>query len=436
MATLLIRNARIAQEDGTTIDGDVLCDNGVIHRIGDNIDQKTKESIDAEGRLLLPGVIDPQVHFREPGNEHKEDLASGSRAAVRGGVTSFLEMPNTSPATSSQAALDDKLKRAAEKCVANYGFFIGATPKNLDALNSAAPACGIKIFMGSSTGDLLVNDKRDLENIFANGDRLIAVHAENESRIRQRQQQFAGRTDPAAHSEIRDNQCGLLASELALELSTKYSRRLHILHLSTHEEVEMLRKNKPDWVTAEALPNHLLLNTSDYEKQGALVQMNPPIRQPQDNDALWKGLKDGILDFIATDHAPHTLEEKKQTYPKTPSGMPGVETSLPLMLTQMVNGKCTLAEIQKWMCYGPAQAYRIANKGKIIEGWDADLTLVDIEKTRPVRNEEIFSKSGWSPYAGWDLTGWPLYTIVGGHIVFENGQIRKGAHGQALQYTK
>ena len=285
MTTLLIRNARIAQEDGSKHDGDVLCINDKIERIANQIDYQADETIDAEGHLLLPGVIDPQVHFREPGNEHKENLGSGSRAAVRGGVTSFLEMPNTRPATTTQAALDDKLKRASEKCVANYGFFIGATAHNLDALNSVEPACGIKIFMGSSTGDLLVNDAKDLENIFAHGERLIAVHAEDEARIQARQQQFSDRTDAAAHSEIRDNECARLATELALSLSKKYSRRLHILHLSTHEEVDMLRRDKPEWVTAEALPNHLLLNIKDYEKQGALVQMNPPIRQPQDNEA-------------------------------------------------------------------------------------------------------------------------------------------------------
>ncbi len=436
MTTLLIRNARIAREDGSKQDGDVLSIDGKIERIASQIDYQADETIDAEGHLLLPGVIDPQVHFREPGNEHKENLGSGSRAAVRGGVTSFLEMPNTSPATTTQAALDDKLKRASEKCVANYGFFIGATVSNLDALNSVEPACGIKIFMGSSTGDLLVNDARDLENIFAHGERLIAVHAEDEARIQARQQQFSDRTDAAAHSEIRDNECARLATELALSLSKKYSRRLHILHLSTHEEVDMLRQDKPEWVTAEALPNHLLLNIKDYEQQGALVQMNPPIRQPQDNEALWQGLKDGVLDFVATDHAPHTLEEKQQPYPKTPSGMPGVETSLPLMLTEMKAGRCTLANIQKWMCYGPAEAYRISNKGRIIEGWDADLTLVNMDQPHPVLNEEVFSKTGWSPYAGRELVGWPIYTIVGGQIVFEKGSIRPGVHGQPLAYTK
>ncbi|GMR19590.1 MAG: dihydroorotase [Gammaproteobacteria bacterium] len=432
MSSLLIRNASIAHVDGSKQHGDVLCKDGCIDKIAASIDFQADEDIDAAGRLLLPGVIDPQVHFREPGNEHKEDLGSGSRAAARGGVTSFLEMPNTSPSTTSQAALDDKFARAREKCVVNYGFFIGATPDNLEAINTAHPVCGIKIFMGSSTGNLLVNQEKDLARIFGHGQRLIAVHAENEARITARQAEFADRHDVAAHSEIRDNKCALLATELALSLSRKYKRRLHILHLSTHEEVDLLRQDKPAWVSAEALPNHLLLNTADYESRGTLVQMNPPIRRPEDNAALWQGLHDGVLDIIATDHAPHTLEEKSQPYPKSPSGMPGVETSLPLMLTEMVAGRCTLAEIQKWMCYGPAQTYRIANKGKILEGWDADLTLVDIDNAKPVRNEEVFSRAGWSPYAGRELTGWPAYTLVGGRIVFDQGRIRPDSHGQAL----
>jgi dihydroorotase len=433
---LLIHNARIARPDGSTFEGDVACEDGRIARINPSITAAARETIDAGGKLLLPGVIDPQVHFREPGNEHKEDLSSGSRAAVRGGVTSFLEMPNTAPPTTTQAALDEKLVRAAQKSVANYGFFIGATPDNLEALNSVAPACGIKIFMGSSTGSLLVNRPEDLERIFANGTRLIAVHAEDEARIHARRAQFAGRTDPAAHSEIRDNETARLATDLALTLSKKYQRRLHILHLSTREEVAMLRVDKPAWVTAEVIPNHLLLNTGDYARLGTLVQMNPPIRTPADNAALWAGLHDGIIDFIATDHAPHTLEEKKKAYPNTPSGMPGVETSLPLMLTAMQQGRCTLAEIQKWMCFGPAEAYRIPNKGKILEGWDADLTLVDIEHSRPVRNEETFTKVHWSPWHGRELCGWPLYTIVNGEIAFDNGHIREQVRGQPLTYLR
>jgi dihydroorotase len=435
LPSLLIRNSRAAREDGTVVDADVYCDNGVIERIEPRIDAAADESIDASGLLLLPGVIDPQVHFREPGREHKEDLASGSRAAARGGVTSFLEMPNTDPPTVNQAALDDKLARAAKKCVVNYGFFIGATPDNLDSINHAAPTCGIKIFMGASTGSLLVDREEDLERIFANGTRLIAVHAEDEARIRERQQQYADRRDPAVHSEIRDNECALLATKRALALSKKYRRRLHILHLSTHEEVELLRRDKPSWVTAEVIPNHLLLNVGDYARLGTLAQMNPPIRTARDNASLWQGLRDGIVDFIATDHAPHTLDEKRAPYPKSPSGMPGVETSLPLMLTEMRAGKCKLAEIQKWMCRAPAEAYGIPNKGRLLPGYDADLTLVDLQTYRPVRNEETYTRVRWSPFAGRRLTGWPVYTIVGGRVVFDRDHIRDGILGRALRFA-
>ncbi len=435
MPTLLVRNARIAGPEGAITEGDLLCRDGRIERIAPGLDIKADESLDANGLLCLPGVMDPQVHFREPGKEYKENLASGSRAAAAGGVTSFLEMPNTDPPTVSQAALDDKLKRAAAGSVVNYGFFIGATPNNLAEINSASPACGIKIFMGASTGSLLVDRDEDLERIFANGTRLIAVHAEDEARIRDRKAQFANRSDPKAHSELRDAECALRATEKALALSKKYRRRLHILHLSTGVEAELLRHDKPAWVTAEVIPNHLFLNVEDYERLGTLVQMNPPIRARADNETLWQALRDGVIDFLATDHAPHTLEEKAQGFPKAPAGMPGVETSLPLMLTAMKQGRCTLADIQKWMCFGPAQAYGVANKGKIIEGWDADLTLVDIEHHRPVRNEEMFTKVRWSPFAGRELTGWPVYTIVGGRIVFERGRIREDVRGKPLQFV-
>ena len=434
MYSLLIVNAQVAQPDGSVVAADVACEHGRIARIESGMQAAAAETIDAQGALLMPGVIDPHVHFREPGKEYKEDLASGSRAAARGGVTSFLEMPNTEPATTNQAALDEKLARAAISSVVNYGFFIGATPDNLGDINTAGPVAGIKIFMGCSTGNLLVHKDEDLERIFANGERLIVVHAEDEARIHARKQEFAGRRDAAAHSLIRDNLCALRASERALGLSKKYRRPLHILHVSTRDEVELLRRDKPAWVKAEAIPNHLLLNDSEYEKQGGRVQMNPPIRTRIDNVALWAALHVGVIDFIGTDHAPHTLAEKDAPFPQTPSGMPGVETALPLMLTQMRAGQCSLQEILRWMCSGPAQAYRIANKGEVREGWDADLTLVDLDRKKTVRNDELFTKCRWSPYAGCELIGWPLYTVVGGQIVFERGRIRPNVRGRALRF--
>jgi len=434
--SLLIRHAEIILPNGESMIGDVLTQGRQIIQLGQEITNASpSHEIDARGLTLLPGVIDPQVHFREPGLEHKEDLFTASCACAKGGVTSFLEMPNTRPLTISQSALDDKLQRAASKCLVNYGFFIGATGDNLPDLLSASPTPGIKVFMGSMHGQLLVSQEEVLEAIFAQGNRLIAVHAEDQARINQRKQEFAGIEDPAIHSQIQDNQAALLATQLALKLSKKYQRRLHILHMSTAEEAELLRHDKPSWVTAEVTPQHLLLNTSAYATIGSLAQMNPPLRSPHDNEVLWQALRDGIIDFIATDHAPHTLAEKAQTYPNTPSGMPGVETSLLLMLTAAMAGKCTVAQVVQWMSKAVAVAYGIPNKGEISPGYDADLVLVDLKNYREVKREEVLSKCGWSPFEGWNLTGWPVITIVGGEVVYDHGRLNTQVHGQALTFS-
>lgn len=434
--SLLIRHAEIILPNGESMIGDVLTQGRQIIQLGQEITNASpSHEIDARGLTLLPGVIDPQVHFREPGLEHKEDLFTASCACAKGGVTSFLEMPNTRPLTISQSALDDKLQRAASKCLVNYGFFIGATGDNLPDLLSASPTPGIKVFMGSMHGQLLVSQEEVLEAIFAQGNRLIAVHAEDQARINQRKQEFAGIEDPAIHSQIQDNQAALLATQLALKLSKKYQRRLHILHMSTAEEAELLRHDKPSWVTAEVTPQHLLLNTSAYATIGSLAQMNPPLRSPHDNEVLWQALRDGIIDFIATDHAPHTLAEKAQTYPNTPSGMPGVETSLLLMLTAAMAGKCTVAQVVQWMSKAVAVAYGIPNKGEISPGYDADLVLVDLKNYREVKREEVLSKCGWSPFEGWNLTGWPVITIVGGEVVYDHGRLNTQIRGQALTFS-
>lgn len=433
-SALSIRRARVLHPDGTLSVADVLVRGKTIAEVASEISVTDALEIDGTGLTLLPGAIDPQVHFREPGLEYKEDLFTASCACAKGGVTSFLEMPNTKPLTTNQAALDDKLQRAASKCLVNYGFFIGATADNLSELVSVNPACGIKIFMGSMKGPLLVNDDAVLEKIFATGDRLIAVHAEDPARIAERRSQFAGINDPAIHSQIQDSQAALLATQKALSLSKKYQRRLHILHLSTAEEAELLRRDKPAWVTAEVTPQHLLLNTEAYATLGSKAQMNPPLRSPRDNEILWQALLDGVLDFIATDHAPHTLEEKAKDYPDTPSGMPGVETSLPLMLTQAAQGRCTVAQVANWMSAAPAKAYRISNKGAIAPGYDADLVLVDLENYRPVLAENLSTKCGWSPFEGWSLTGWPVVTIVGGRVAFDRGQLNLEVRGDALKF--
>jgi dihydroorotase len=432
---LLIHSSRILLPNGDFLVGDVEIDRGKIVNVAPEIAATDSTTIiDAKGLTLLPGVIDPQVHFREPGLEHKEDLFTASCACAKGGVTSFLEMPNTRPLTTTQADLDDKLRRAQDKCLVNYGFFIGATAENLPDLLTAKPTCGIKIFMGSAHGALLVSREAELEPIFAKGDRLIAVHAEDQARIVDRKKQYANITDPAIHSVIQDEQAALNATKLALKLSKKYQRRLHILHLSTGIEAEWLRQDKPSWVTAEVTPQHLLLNTDAYAKIGTLAQMNPPLRSPENNEILWQALLDGVIDFIATDHAPHTLEEKAQGYPHTPSGMPGVETSLPLMLTQAMQGKCSIVQVANWMSTAVAKAYKIPNKGAIEPGYDADLVLVDLNNYRPVLREELQTKCGWSPFEGWNLTGFPVITIVGGEIAYERGKLNTQVRGKALSF--
>ncbi len=434
-SSLLIRHATILLPKGEFLVGDLLVRDRAIVEVAPEIAASGIKEIDATGLTLLPGVIDPQVHFREPGLEHKEDLFTASCACAKGGVTSFLEMPNTRPLTITQEALDDKLQRAAQKCVVNYGFFIGATAENLPDLLTANPTPGIKIFMGSMHGPLLVDTEAALEAIFAQGKRLIAVHAEDRARIEQRRSQFAGIHEPKIHSQIQDNQAALLATQLAVKLANKYQRRLHILHMSTAEEADFLRQDKPSWVTAEVTPQHLLLNTNAYDTIGTWAQMNPPLRSPHDNEVLWQALLDGVIDFIATDHAPHTLEEKAQEYPNTPSGMPGVETSLPLMLTAAMEGRCTVAQVAHWMSTAVAKGYKIANKGAIAPGYDADLVLVDLNTYRPVVREELLTKCGWSPFEGWNLTGWPVITIVGGQIVYENGKVNTEVRGEALEFA-
>ncbi len=459
--SILIRQSTIIGPDRQTLLGDVYIRHGKIGAIAPSIDlaevsadDQPLEIIEASGLTLMAGVIDPQVHFREPGLEHKEDLRSASHACAKGGVTSFLEMPNTRPLTITQAALDDKLSRAASKSVVNYGFFIGATGKVLPDLLTANPTCGIKIFMGSMHGDLLIDQEELLDRIFSQGDRLIAVHAEDQARIAQRRIEFADSKDPAKHSLIQDNQAALNATKLAVKLSKKYQRRLHILHMSTGEEADFLRQDKPAWVTAEVTPQHLLMNIGAYEKIGSLAQMNPPLRSPRDQEILWQALLDGVIDFIATDHAPHTLAEKglaasletstqsEKSSADTvllepanvPSGMPGVETSMPLMLTEAMKGRCTVHQVSEWMSRNVAKAYKIANKGEIRIGWDADLVLVDLNNYKPVRNEDLLTKCGWSSFAGWELTGWAVTTIVGGQVVFANGKVNPDMRGQALQF--
>jgi dihydroorotase len=383
------------------------------------------EIIDARGLHLLPGVIDDQVHFREPGLTHKEDLATAGRACAKGGVTTFLEMPNTSPAATTQARLDEKLALAAEKSLVNYGFYIGATASNLADLCSARRTPGIKIFIGSSTGDLLVDDQTALEKIFAATRLPITAHCEDESTIRANSTRLGEPHDVADHSRIRDHQAAIVATRRALDLAFQYRHRFHVLHVSTAAEAELLADHR-GLITGEACPHHLLFNTDDYARLGTLVQINPSLKSRADNLALWQALRENRLQVVATDHAPHTLEEKHRPYPASPSGIPAVENSLALMLNEARRGRCTLRDVVDWMCDAPARVWDIVGKGRIAVGYDADLVLVDLERSAEICNENQMTKCGWSPWHGTTLTGWPVRTWVLGHEVFRDGKFASG----------
>ena len=434
-SSLTIRNADVVLP-GNVKRTDVSVINGVINAIGSEIPE-VGEVIDAEGLFLIPGIIDPQVHFREPGANHKEDLHSGSCAAAAGGVTSFLDMPNNNPPVTTIKRMAEKKQLAAEKSVVNYGFFIGATPDNLDELNAVENVCGIKIFMGASTGDLLVDDPDILESIFANGTKLIAVHAEDESILQANRKLMKDFDDVRVHSRIRDESAALSATKLAVRLSLKYQRRLHILHLTTEEECDFLRTlPREHHISTEVCPQHLMLTSPEcYEHLGTKAQMNPPIRTKRHTVALWQALKDGIIDCIATDHAPHTLAEKEQPYGKSPSGMPGVETSLALMLDRVNRDLCTLPEVVYWMSESPAKLYKMHGKGRIEVGQDADLALIDMSLKKKVTNGKLHTRVNWSPFDGIELQGWPVRTIVNGQTVFLNGEVNKSVRGKEIFFA-
>lgn len=416
-ARLLIRDAQVVDPDGVRranvlVEGDRIIDPDAPATAA------CHEVLDASGLLLMPGVIDDQVHFREPGLEYKEDLSSGSRACARGGVTTFLDMPNTRPATTTRSLLHDKLERAGRCALVNYGFFIGATTTNLEELRAADRTPGIKIFIGSSTGDLLVDEQEALERIFAGVTLPITAHCEDEATVRANAARLAGTTDVRDHSRIRDHAAALIATKRGVGLALRHGRRFHVLHVSTGGEVDFLRTVPPGLITAEACVHHLWFTVEDYARLGSRVQMNPSIKTRADVRALWAGLHDGTIQVVATDHAPHTPEEKARPYPESPSGLPAVENSLALMLDAAHRGLCTLPEIVRWMCDAPARTWDVVDRGRIAVGCFADLVLVDPERTRVIRDETQITKCGWSPWAGQSVTGWPVCTLVNGRIVF------------------
>jgi dihydroorotase len=430
----LIRHAQVVLPESTERIN-VLIENGKVAALDVPDGASADEVIDASGLHLIPGVVDDQVHFREPGLTHKEDLLTATRACAKGGVTSFLEMPNTKPTTTSVAALESKLGLAAGRCVVNYGFYIGATPENVAELARATRTPGIKIFIGSSTGDLLVDEQSALERIFAETTLPICAHCEDEATVRANAARIGGGSSVADHSRIRDNAAALIATKRAVDLAERHRHRFHVLHVSTAEEVQFLRGTS-DLITAEACPHHLFFTVDDYDRLGSLIQMNPSIKSRADAAAVWQGLLDGTLEVIATDHAPHTSEEKRQPYPKSPSGLPAVENSLALMLNQVSLGLCSLRQVVSWMCEAPARVWNLQQKGAIREGWDADLVLVDLNRTAVVRNEEQLTKCGWTPWDGVSLTGWPVRTFVHGQTVYCDGRVVGEGTGREILYDR
>ena len=434
MTRTLIRNATVVLPN-EVVTTSVLVDGGTIAHVGVPAGAAHDELIDASGLHLFPGLIDDQVHFREPGLTHKEDLYTASMACAAGGVTTFLEMPNTNPTTTSQAALVQKLALAERKSIVNYGFYVGATPTNVVELRHARRTPGIKIFVGSSTGDLLVDEQEALETIYGGSTLPICVHAEDETTIRENRERLGEPSSIHDHSRIRDHRAAAIATERICDLAVRHRHRTHILHVSSATELPIIARYLPSgYITAEACIHHLLLNTGDYDRLGTLAQMNPSLKGPEDNEQIWQALRDLTLQVVATDHAPHTLEEKAAPYPRSPSGMPNVQTLLTLMLQQHHLGRCTLPEIARWTALHPALTWDICNKGAIIEGYDADLTLVDLNATRTITNDQQLSKCGWTAFDGVTTTGWPTHTMVGGRLVFADERVDTSVRGAEASY--
>ena len=423
----LIKNATVVLPDGPHKTS-VLIDGAQIADIDPAESVKVDETVYAYGMTLLPGVIDAHVHMRDPGLTSKEDLRSGSRACAKGGITTFLDMPNTNPGTVSQKLLEEKLTLAANKSIVNYGFFIGATLQNMEELKKATRTPGIKIYMGSSTGDMALTDPGLLEAIFAETKLPIAVHAEDESIIEKMKQELAGTRNVMDHSKIRSVEAEVSSVKRACQLALEYKHRLHICHVSSGASVEVF-EDHGDVITAEVTPHHLFLNIEDYLNLGTLAQMNPSLKTKEDNEALFQALLDDKIQIVATDHAPHTWNEKCGKYPDTPSGVPGVDTALPLMLDMVAKDKCTLEDVVHWMCEGPALVWDILEKGRIEVGYDADLVLVDMSKTQTIRGPLMETKCRWTPFEGREVTGWPVRTWVCGKEVYRDGQFDESRMG-------
>ncbi len=412
-----------------------------IHSISQGLENKftAKKILNAKALHILPGVIDTQVHFRDPGLTHKEDLASGTLAAIAGGVTSVLEMPNTKPAITTRELFLQKCESTQNRIWCNIGFFIGATEKNkaeLRSLENLYACCGIKIFMGSSTGDLLVANEDSIFEILSSTKGPIAVHAEDEELLAQKKKDFEGCHDVLQHANIRSEQVALKATQQITRLAEKAKRKVHILHVSSQEEMEFLRDRK-QYITVETTPQFLLMSAPDcYEKLGTKAQMNPPIRSERHRLAVWHGLENGTVDVIGTDHAPHTLEEKALTYPNSPSGMPGVQTLVPLMLDLVNQKKLSLEKLVELLCHNPARIYSPKAKGHLRVGFDADITVVDLKKQKTIENRWIKSKVGWTPYDQIKVSAWPFASIIRGQIAMQEDEIIGNPKGSLIEFEQ
>ena len=406
-----------------------------IKKIG-KIEVKESKIFDASNKLVLPGFIDTQVHFREPGSTDREDLESGSRAAVLGGVTSVFEMPNTNPPTSNLVEFDKKLNLAKNRMHCNYAFYFGATPENVEQLSKLKGlkgCCGVKLFAGSSTGKLLVDKEADIEKVISQSDRIVSIHSEDEEILNLRKR-FIKEGDVHSHLDWRNTECAISSTRRVVKIAERYNKQIHVLHVTTKDEVDFLAMHKKN-VTFEITPQHLTLYAPDcYDKLGTFAQMNPPIRKKEHYDRLWTAVKNSVVDVLGSDHAPHSKEDKKKKYPASPSGMPGVQTILPIMLNHINNQKLSLEQLIKLMCENPCKIFGIKNKGYIKENFDADLTIVDMNKNQTIKDEMIASKCGWTPFNNFTVKGFPIATIINGKIVMSDGKVNIEGSGQPLNF--
>ena len=408
---------------------------GKIAEIGDLLHAGAGETIDATGLHILPGVIDTQVHFREPGATHKEDLETGSRAAVLGGVTAVFEMPNTDPATTGAAALADKLARARGRMHCDFAFWVGGTADNwrdIPELERLPGAAGIKVFMGSSTGSLLVADDAGVAAILGQTRRRTAFHSEDEFRLDERKD-LRVPNDPSSHPVWRDETVALRATERLLRIAREMRALIHVLHVTCGEEMDLLAAHK-DIASVELTPHHLTLDAQDYARLGTKLQMNPPVRSARHRERLWFGVAQGIADILGSDHAPHTLQEKARPYPQSPSGMTGVQTLVPVMLDHVNRGRLSVMRFVDMTSAGPARLFGIAGKGRMAVGYDADFTVVDLKRREKIENRWIASRCGWTPYDGKEVVGWPVGTIVRGRSVMWEGELTMPGQGQPVRF--